>query len=636
VLLAAAVCTDNRVDTLLDIAGRDITDIITSKVGSHLNFVAAHFSFDDPRFRIWVHGTSSLSECTTVHGLLTEAYLRRGDETRSRWHQSLSALQGDATLVQPLLEDARMALHRGEVLRSVAIAREAASHAEGEPRADAHLIAGMAALGGGYVDDAVDWLEPLVAEGSERQRMKALPGYVTAVAMQRNVVPAFDATVLGVDLTDECQRVSWERTAALAAGLCAERSDGDGVNAWLPWLDELADNNEITDQVVRAAAAWCILLSGGNPPTHLVRSDATSENAFEAIAAGLDGRPNDGLAILAREGGGLSTAPDPLVQGFERTPLVRAYRHVVEALLQVWAGDFAEAKAVIDRAAYSTPFARGFAGLGIIVARRVELAITGETQALSAALAYSMPGSGSIDMLVDRAVAAYLADSPEEAADQIMVWTDRGAPHLCFGVPGLDEVGPFLTASAPESPDTTRGRNLRLRLRQVGDGSWSVAYENVRVESRTIVSPFERARVEAFLGELCIARNDQSGRRHLLVASMLFSQSGATAWQRLVERKLASRSPHVAIAEVQPVTTENVRTEDALGACRAAWSQILTERELQVAMLVVEGASNKEIAERLSVSVRTVEVHVGRVFVKLGVHNRVELVVRAHRIAQTS
>jgi DNA-binding NarL/FixJ family response regulator len=53
-------------------------------------------------------------------------------------------------------------------------------------------------------------------------------------------------------------------------------------------------------------------------------------------------------------------------------------------------------------------------------------------------------------------------------------------------------------------------------------------------------------------------------------------------------------------------------------------------------MLVVEGASNKEIAERLSVSVRTVEVHVGRVFVKLGVHNRVELVVRAHRIAQTS
>ncbi|HEY9266500.1 MAG TPA: LuxR C-terminal-related transcriptional regulator, partial [Mycobacterium sp.] len=66
--------------------------------------------------------------------------------------------------------------------------------------------------------------------------------------------------------------------------------------------------------------------------------------------------------------------------------------------------------------------------------------------------------------------------------------------------------------------------------------------------------------------------------------------------------------------------------------CRAAWAQVLTERELEVAMLVVEGISNRDAAARLFVSVRTVEVHVGRVFSKLAVHSRVELAVLAHRM----
>jgi DNA-binding CsgD family transcriptional regulator len=49
-------------------------------------------------------------------------------------------------------------------------------------------------------------------------------------------------------------------------------------------------------------------------------------------------------------------------------------------------------------------------------------------------------------------------------------------------------------------------------------------------------------------------------------------------------------------------------------------------------MLVGEGASNRDIADALHVSVRTVEVHLGRVFGKLDVRTRVELTVLAHRI----
>ncbi|NUR61493.1 MAG: helix-turn-helix transcriptional regulator [Catenulispora sp.] len=51
----------------------------------------------------------------------------------------------------------------------------------------------------------------------------------------------------------------------------------------------------------------------------------------------------------------------------------------------------------------------------------------------------------------------------------------------------------------------------------------------------------------------------------------------------------------------------------------------LTEREREIAALVAAGLSNRQIAERLVVSVRTVEGHVYRACVKLGVADRAAL-----------
>ncbi|MGH3519664.1 MAG: helix-turn-helix domain-containing protein, partial [Haloechinothrix sp.] len=51
----------------------------------------------------------------------------------------------------------------------------------------------------------------------------------------------------------------------------------------------------------------------------------------------------------------------------------------------------------------------------------------------------------------------------------------------------------------------------------------------------------------------------------------------------------------------------------------------LSEREREVAELVAAGLSNREIAERLVVSIRTVEGHVYHVFTKLGVTDRAGL-----------
>lgn len=57
----------------------------------------------------------------------------------------------------------------------------------------------------------------------------------------------------------------------------------------------------------------------------------------------------------------------------------------------------------------------------------------------------------------------------------------------------------------------------------------------------------------------------------------------------------------------------------------------LTEREVEVVSLVVEGRSNDEIAARLAISVKTVESHLTRIFDRTDVASRTELATRAIR-----
>ena len=53
----------------------------------------------------------------------------------------------------------------------------------------------------------------------------------------------------------------------------------------------------------------------------------------------------------------------------------------------------------------------------------------------------------------------------------------------------------------------------------------------------------------------------------------------------------------------------------------------MTVREAAVVRLAIEGLSNREIAKQLSLSEHTVKNYMFRVFDKLGVSNRVELVL---------
>jgi DNA-binding NarL/FixJ family response regulator len=69
---------------------------------------------------------------------------------------------------------------------------------------------------------------------------------------------------------------------------------------------------------------------------------------------------------------------------------------------------------------------------------------------------------------------------------------------------------------------------------------------------------------------------------------------------------------------------------DSRGADAARRLEILTERELEVAVAIGRGLSNAEIATDLYMSVPTVKAHVSRLFDKLGATNRVQIAITVH------
>ena len=76
------------------------------------------------------------------------------------------------------------------------------------------------------------------------------------------------------------------------------------------------------------------------------------------------------------------------------------------------------------------------------------------------------------------------------------------------------------------------------------------------------------------------------------------------------------------VLDPQLARGSNLRGERAPG---------LTQRELQILQLIVDGKSNKEIADQLDLSVNTVAVHRANIMDALGIHKTAELVVYAIR-----
>ena len=99
----------------------------------------------------------------------------------------------------------------------------------------------------------------------------------------------------------------------------------------------------------------------------------------------------------------------------------------------------------------------------------------------------------------------------------------------------------------------------------------------------------------------------------------------------------AIRAVYAGESVLHPVVTRKVidyfaqRTAKRRADEQKGIQEHLTERELQVLKLAAKGMTNREIANELSISARTVQVHLSNVFGKLGVGSRTEAVLYAVR-----
>jgi DNA-binding NarL/FixJ family response regulator len=96
----------------------------------------------------------------------------------------------------------------------------------------------------------------------------------------------------------------------------------------------------------------------------------------------------------------------------------------------------------------------------------------------------------------------------------------------------------------------------------------------------------------------------------------------------------AIRTVHAGDAVIAPSTTrrllEHVAADLPTTPAEDGPLMALTDRERQVMVEIARGATNAEIAERLYLAEPTVKSYVGRILAKLGVRDRVQIVIRAY------
>jgi DNA-binding CsgD family transcriptional regulator len=124
------------------------------------------------------------------------------------------------------------------------------------------------------------------------------------------------------------------------------------------------------------------------------------------------------------------------------------------------------------------------------------------------------------------------------------------------------------------------------------------------------------ARTQLALGErLRRAGRRRDAREQLRLALETFEAQGAEAWADRVRAELRASG-------------ETLRR-------RKSWEEEeLTPQELQIALHVARGMTNREVGAALFLSHKTIEFHLGRIYRKLKMHSRAELIRRFARAAE--
>jgi len=175
---------------------------------------------------------------------------------------------------------------------------------------------------------------------------------------------------------------------------------------------------------------------------------------------------------------------------------------------------------------------------------------------------------------------------------------ERWATLADSSAAGLDLDGPRVWA--------LRARAAILIADGAPADAGNIALESVKAAGST--HPMERERSRLLAGRALGAAGDRASIELLREAHIRLRQFGAHRFEAIAARELRAQGEHVA----QP--RRSGQSDGVLAD--------LSGRELEVARLVAEHLTNREIAERLVLSPKTVEHHLEHIFDKLGLGSR--------------
>jgi DNA-binding CsgD family transcriptional regulator len=638
VLLLAASSDGEDLAPVARAAGDAVSKLDEAEAAGLARVRGDRLVFRHPLVRSAIYSGAAAGERRAAHAELAEA-LGEDDADRRAWQLAAATIGADAEIAGVLDRAAERAHQRGGVAAEARLLARAAmltpDHAERVPRL---LRAGIAAHEAGHGDKAMSLLEeglalvddPLISADLNLARAYVLRAqgrleeYVDTCLAAADQVEPFDrvraANLVAPASEFRQEQFDWDHVEGLAdriRALLADHRGPDGLRAFaqLVWQETLDAH---TDQALAMASDGARLEwertrmseSAVDFAECLVILEQFSQARRLLEAATADFRRRGAVVDLIRALAALVTlelrSGSPVRASVAGNEALQLSLESGAKYWEAWSlARLASAEAVLGREEEARAHATQSAELASLVRDRES-----ESHAYDA-LGRLELGLGNSEAAVQALERVAHILEPIRQTNYVLWQPDLIEAYIRAGRRADAERlhGLFATLASGSGTAWAAAAAARCSALLAAEEQLDKAFDEAhRLGLADGVAPFERARTELLWGE----RLRRSGRRieareHLRSALDEFDRIGAASWGDRAREELRASG-------------ETSRPRDPSLVDR------LTPRELEIALLAADGSTNKEIGARLFLSPKTVGLHLGRVYRKLGVRSRTELV----------
>ncbi|WP_166356367.1 AAA family ATPase [Phytoactinopolyspora limicola] len=606
----------------------------------HLDGSDGTFRFRQPPLQSLVWQAATPSEQRRAHQELAEVLsgptAGQPEADQSVWHLAQTTIDEDDDLAARLMAAAHRARTRGEVDRALALSRDAVRlTGDTWDRGDRLIVAGNLALVSGRLDEAIGMArERFTQDTTAVQRADLALLEVRA----RNLLGGDVAVGLIARHVEEVGELDPGRAARLelagAMGFAWRMEQAEASRLLTLAGHYAADFDDATRHAHQCASAWIGSISGDpctaatqlpqEAPSKVGEGDVLSDAEWSVCRAMV-------LMRAERMDEARRLLQDVVMDGrFSGATLLQSAAQSALVELEVRAGRLPAAHAAatawertaiggVWRSVVSAHMIRVYGLLG-----EPELAWQCRQQAVEGARRHGDGWATAVAQAETGALLLVLGQLDEavpvleharryalEHVDPSLLPAEPEYIEACIraGEPGRAGAALADFADRVQKVPSAWAQHALARCRALtaeGEASIELFHEAVDVRAE-LVSPLELARTMLCFGERLrrLGRRVEAAR-WLYRGLVLAQECGAGALVTRAERELraAGRSP----------------------ASETAHLGELTEAEQRIASRVAAGKRNREIATELFISVRTVETHLGRIFRKLGIRSRTELV----------